>query len=206
MRTIYQDPYVELARWDMISRFSSIKSSKNIPSYQSLKLRLHEDQPRHYRDRHVQSFILELISGQRVSPNVISKGTYKKSLVVKKVSKSSQIEVTLRGKRLALFLLRWTSFAMPSAQYFRGLGASFSIDRNGSSSLYYSDLLSFGELSQFSIFIYTCNAVQLHFFQTRHTNLEQASYLLSVFHAPLLKESVFDLQSDVPALFFFRKN
>jgi ribosomal protein L5 len=205
MQSIYQDPYKELARWDMISRFSSIRSSKTIPSYKSLKLRLHEDHPRHYRDRHIQSFILELISGQRVSPVAISKGTYKKSLVVKKSSKRSQIEVTLRQSLLVLFLLRWTSLAMPSAQYFKGLGSGLAGDRNGNLSFYYPDLLSFPELSQFNIFIYSCNALQLHFSHTRHKNSEQARYLLSVFHAPLSKENVFDFHSEFPALSFFRK-
>lgn len=205
MRSVYQDPYKELARWDMISRFPSISSSKSVPAYRSVKLRLHEDHPRHYRDRHIQSFILELISGQRVSPVSIMKGSYKKSLVVKKSSKRSQIEVTLRRHNLTSFLLRWTSLAMPSAQYFKGVGNNLISDRNGNMSFYYPDLLSFAELSQFSIFIYSCNAVQLHLSHTSFTKPEHARYLLSVFHAPLSKESSFDFHSEFPALAFFRK-
>lgn len=205
MRSIYQDPYKELARWDMISRFPSIKSSTSVPSYQSLKLRLHEDQPRHYRDRHVQAFILELISGQRVSPVLIAKGSHKKSLVVKKASKRSQIEVTLRNSSLISFLLRWSSLAMPSAQYFRGLGSDLASDKNGNMSFYYPDLLSFSELAQFNIFIYSCNALQLHFSHTRQTDSHQAKYMLSTFHAPLSKEILFDFHSDLPSMSFFKK-
>jgi ribosomal protein L5 len=205
MRSIYQDPYKELARWDMIARFPSLKLSRAVPSHQSLKLRLHEDRPHHYRDRHVQSFILELIAGQRVSPVSIAKGFYKKSLVVKKASKRSQIEVTLRGKSLILFLLRWASLAMPSAQYFRGIGSGISGDRNGNMSFYYPDLLSFNELSQFNIFIYSCNALQLHFSHTRFTDSYQAKYMLSVFHTPLSKELLVDLHAEMPSMSFFRK-
>lgn len=205
MRFIHQDPYMELARWDMIARFPSISLSKSIPAYQSLKLRLHEDHPRHYRDRHVQSFILELVSGQRVSPLVLGKGSYTKSLVVKKSSKRSQIQVTLRNTALISFLLRWSSMAMPSAQYFKGIGSELLSDRNGNMSFYYPDLLSFVELSQFNIFIYSCNALQLHFSHSKFTRTEHARYLLSVFHAPFAKEASFDMSVEMPSLSFFKK-
>lgn len=205
MRFIQQDPYMELARWDMITRFPSIKSSKTVPSHRSLKLRLHEDHPRHYRDRHVQAFILELVSGQRVSPSILGKGSYTKSLVVKKASKRSQIQVTLRNSALVSFLLSWSSLAMPFAQYFKGVGLGLLSDRNGNMSFYYPDLLSFAELSQFNIFIYSCNALQLHFSHNKTTNPEHARYLLSVFHAPFSKEAAFDMSTELPSLSFFRK-
>lgn len=204
MRLLYQDPYKELARWDMISRFRSVSSSHTIPNYEALRLRMHEDHPKHYRDRHVQSFVLELITGQRVSPLMVSKGRYKKYLVVKKPLKSSQVQVTLRNNKLLQFLLRWSSLTVPSAQYFRGLGKP-DTDKNGNMSFYYPDTLSFLELLQLNIFIYSCNALQFHVSHNKFTNSLQAQYLLSVFHVPLLKETFVDPYADLPSLSFFKK-
>ena len=101
---VIKNYYENIVRWDLISKKKKIKSSFATPSIEKITLHMHEKFSQSPKDVYVLSLCMESLTGQRVSPRIIEKGSYKMDLVSKKARSSIHVQVTLRNKQLFNFL------------------------------------------------------------------------------------------------------
>jgi hypothetical protein len=105
MKAFTQHHYENVFRWDSIAQ-KKVTHSSAITGFKKIVLTLHEQSKKSPRDKYVLSLCLELLTGQRVSPTILSKMTYKLSMFPLKQNNATISQVTLRRKRLFLFLDR----------------------------------------------------------------------------------------------------
>lgn len=202
MKSIFQNNYTNIIRWDSISRFSHDKFYK-LPRIDSIVFRLHESQPKQSKDKYIASLFLELITGQRVSPVILSKGSYKISFSTKRSRKDLQTQVTLRNCNLNWFIDRWVLLALGKNSQFNSL-RNIKTDSHGGMHLYYLDIFSFFELDQLGSFIDRCNGLQMHI-RTNASNHVESLFLLASSGIPIEKEGSV-IKESIPSVSFFNVN
>lgn len=202
MRSIFYSNYINTIRWDSISRFSHDRFS-NLPKIESIVFRLHESQPKQSKDKYIASLFLELITSQRVSPMILSKGSYKISFSTKRSRKDLQTQVTLRNSNLNYFFDRWVLLALGKNSQFNSL-RNIKSDSHGGMHLYYLDIFSFFELDQLGSFIDRCNGLQMHIKTNASSHLESL-FLLSSTGIPIEKEGSV-IKDSLPSISFFNVN
>jgi hypothetical protein len=94
--------YNTVFRWDGVSRVGFVCSRpEQLPTMEKLLVNLHEVNLVNKKDKFVLAFLTELLTGQRLSPKMGSKGRYKTVLVVKKSQPTvMRSQITLRRRSL----------------------------------------------------------------------------------------------------------
>jgi ribosomal protein L5 len=100
--------YKNILRWDILPKKQQIKKSLELPRIDKITLHMHEKFSQNSKDVYVLALCMECLTGQRVSPRIIEKGSYKLNLVSKKSRTSIHVQTTLRGKNLFNFLDKYT--------------------------------------------------------------------------------------------------
>lgn len=219
MKSYSKYTYRNIIRWDTLNRFQ-INNFSEVPELQKLTVNLHESNLINRKDKFILSFFLELITGQRVSPDMISDGSYKNRLVIKRSQPSvSRAQVTLRKDIMFSFFDKWVTLSLPKAFQFSGY-KYLGIDKNGGTSFYSDDIYSFIELEGIHSLVYKCNGFQLQLHIKKPKSLRvtkvdseidddirknisnRTEYLLSSLSLPLKTEGVI-INRNYPNLNFF---
>lgn len=154
--------YTNILRWDILSRFS-INNVFLLPVINKVSLRLQEKQPKHYKNRHILALFLELCSGQRVSPIIIAKCTYKNRIAPQKTSKTNiQVTLSLRKHNLFYFLDRF-SFILQKAAISSRVTNRIVYDNMGGSALIFKEYNKLPELLNINAFVYKTTSLELYF-------------------------------------------
>jgi ribosomal protein L5 len=150
--------YENVIRWDNIPG-SDCNHRKDLFSFDKITVELHENKSSSNKDKYVLSMCLELLTGQRVSPRVLSYGNYKKRMVLQKQDTSPRCQVTLRKKKLFSLLDKMlfttceeTALSSVSEKQLGLNNASF----------YFVSPLQFRELSDMTINLYKTGPLKLH--------------------------------------------
>lgn len=167
MRSICQEHYYNTVRWDAISK-SPIKSQRDIPLPKSCILHLHEINTKTYKDRFLLAMYLELLTGQSVSPQMLTKGSYKTILAGKRAKTSTHAQVTLRKKHLFRFLDKWILTSLDKTTT-----PSFSTKNSDNFTFYYTNPFSFLETSALNINLHKMNSLQIHMHVMNNENVKQ---------------------------------
>jgi ribosomal protein L5 len=219
MKSYSKHTYQNIIRWDALNRFK-INNFSELPELQKLTVNLHESALVNRKDKFILSFFLELITGQRVSPEMISEGSYKNRLVVKRSQPSvSRAQVTLRKDMMFSFFDKWITLSLPKAFQFSGY-RQLNVDKNGGTSFYSDDIYSFVELDGIHSLVYKCNGFQLQLHVKKSNSLRitrvdseidnntrknisaRTEYILSGLSLPLKTEGVI-MNRNYPNLNFF---
>lgn len=161
MKSFSQYVYKDLLRWDMIKNKSFFNVDR-LPKIDKIIINIHESSLQNKKDKYILAFLLEILSGQRVSPLMLFRGTYKKTLVVKKAQPlSGRTQITLRGRNMYTFFDRWVYLSIPRAFQFSGI-KNLTFDKSGGTTFYYDDVFSFLELDGLNSLIHKCNGLQIH--------------------------------------------
>lgn len=162
MKPLTRHHYENIIRWDSISK-KACNSRKDIPSFHKIALELHENKSSSNKDKYVLAMCLELLTGQRVSPRILSYGNYKNKMVLQKQDASPRCQVTLRKNKLFSFLdkILFTT----SEENILSATSEKNLDSNNGS-FYFTSPLSFKELSDLQINLYKTGPVRLHITST----------------------------------------
>lgn len=157
MKPLSQQHYENIIRWDSTA-LKYPKCSKDVSKLDKMVLLLHENTQKHSKEKYILALCLELLTGQRTSPTILSEGTYKKSVTYTKKDKLPLAQVTLRKKSLFHFLDK-VIFATPEETLLKGF-----TKRNVycSDSFYLFSPNVFRECSNLSLHLRKVGPLQVH--------------------------------------------
>lgn len=203
MRSCSGWSYENIIRWDMITRFEDYDTPVLLPKIESMFFHMYESRIKNKKDKYVLAFLTELITGQRVSPKLLSKKSYKISLVVKRTQPTvARSQVTLRNENFYLFMDKFTKFGLPRSIQFNGF-RELKGDAHGNVSMHADDIYSFVEMEGMSPYIHKCNGPQLQF-RVNYCEYPKTQYMLSSYQVPLNGEGAI-INKSYPNLNFFNK-
>jgi ribosomal protein L5 len=197
--------YNTVFRWDGVSRVGFVCSRpEQLPTMEKLLVNLHEVNLVNKKDKFVLAFLTELLTGQRLSPKMGSKGRYKTVLVVKKSQPTvMRSQITLRRRSLFRFMDRWSMATLPKAFKFSGF-RRIKEDLYGNTSFYFDDLFAFPEMSGLQSTIHKSNGLQLQFCGESGVAIGNTTYLISSMNVPTKTEGAV-VDREFPNINFFNK-
>jgi ribosomal protein L5 len=205
MRSTMEYCYNTVFRWDGISRNGFVcKHPKELPTMDRLLINLHEVNLVNKKDKLVLAFLTELLTGQRLSPKMGSKGRYKTVLVVRKSQPTvMRSQITLRKSSLFRFIDRWSLLTLPKAFKFSGF-RRIKEDLYGNCSFYSDDLYAFPEMVGLQSIIHKSNGLQLQFCGESGQVSGNTVYLISCMNVPTKSEGAV-VDREFPNINFFNK-
>ena len=167
MRPLTLQHYENVLRWDNIAK-PLCHQRNELFSFNKLTLELHESKTSSNKDKYILAMCLELLTGQRVSPKVLSYGNYKKKMILQKQDSNIRCQVTLRKKKLFSFLDKML-FTTSEETIFNMISEKSLLGNNVS--LYFVSPLQFKEFSNISINLYKTGPLKLHIMSQGKTGI-----------------------------------
>lgn len=197
--------YNNIFRWDGVSRNGFVcKHPKDLPTLNKVLVNLHEVNLVNKKDKFILALLTELLTSQRLSPKMGSKGRYNTVLVVKKSQPTvMRSQVTLRKKSLFRFLDRWTSISLTKAFKFSGF-RKIKEDLYGNTSFYFDDIFAFPEMIGLQSIVHKSNGIQLQFCGDSGAVSGNTLYIISSMSVPTKPEGTV-IDREFPNINFFNK-
>lgn len=161
MASIVKNHYNNVTRWDLITKIPSIKKSVEVPQLKMITVQMHESHPKSSKEAYILAFCLEILTGQRVSPTILSKKSYKNFLAPKKLPAIHLSQVSLRQPSMYIFLDKWLMFFPTKNLVYNPLLGLYNSDSK-SISCYQTNTLRFPEWQQIATHLHKLGPLQLN--------------------------------------------